>query len=85
MAAPIKTRKRTVDLSAPAVRGSRIRRLPPPPPAKTLSAHEIREREKKVAAIGIIGTALAVVVVTVALGDQWGWTPAQYHWRFVGD
>lgn len=82
MASPLNMRKQTVDLNAPAVRGSRIRRNPPPPPAKKLSAHEIREREKKMAATGILATAALVTFLAVAVGDKWGWTPAEYHWQF---
>ena len=77
MATRFPPRKQSVDLAAPALRGSRIRR-DPPPPAKPVSAAEIRERETWTAALGIVVLALAAFVVLIALGNAAGWSPRDY-------
>lgn len=87
MAAPLSTVtvsrsvKRKVDLGAPGYRGSRIRRAPPPPPAKEISPEELRERERRTAIGGV--TALAVVISLIILGvaQNWGFSLAGYTIR----
>ena len=79
MAQPLPARKQAVDLAGgPRKVGSRIRRAPPSPPEKTLSAADIREREAWVMGIGITAIALAVMVLLFAAAQWAGWTPANY-------
>lgn len=80
MAAPLKTTKQTVNLAAPGVRGSRIRRHAPPPekPKKELTAQEIIDREKRMALIGIGGFALAITIIFFALMSYWGFSLGDY-------
>lgn len=76
MAAPLPTKKTTVDLGKGGVRRvSRIRREPPPPPAKPLTQAEIRQREAWTIAIGITAIALALFVVSFSLGKLSRWEP----------
>jgi hypothetical protein len=77
MASPIKTAKQAVDLAAPVVRVSRIRR-DPPPPVKTVTAAEIRERDARGMAIGISALTLAALVLLLAATNAAGWSPSQY-------
>ncbi len=76
MAAPLPTKKTSVDLSKGAVRRvSRIRRDPPPPPAKKLTQAELRQREAWTIAVGITVLALALFVVSFYLGKLSLWEP----------
>jgi hypothetical protein len=77
MASPLKTTKQAVDLAAPAVRVSRIRR-DPPPPVKIVTAAEIKERDARSMAIGITVLALAAFVLLLAATNAAGWSPSQY-------
>ena len=77
MAAPLKTGKQTVDLAAPVVRVSRIRR-DPPPKVKELTREQLREREAWMVAVGVIVFGLAIFVITMAVGRYAGWTPRDY-------
>ena len=77
MATPLKTAKQAVDLAAPVVRVSRIRR-DPPPKVKTVTAAEIRERDARGMAIGIAALTLAVFVLLLAATNAAGWSPSQY-------
>ena len=77
MANPIQSRKTTVDLAAPVVRVSRIRR-DPPPPVKVVSTAEVRERDAWVIVVGIVTFALALVVILIAFSNVAGWSPRQY-------
>jgi len=77
MATPIQPRKQAVDLAAPVVRVSRIRR-DPPPPVKIVTAAEIRERDARGMAIGIAALTLAVFVLLLAATNAAGWSPSQY-------
>lgn len=79
MAKPLPAAKRTVDLSAPARRMSRIRRDPPPPPERKLTRAELREREKWVIGIGVTAFALALFLIILAVNNGPGWTPGQLH------
>ena len=71
------SRKQSVDMSAPVLRVSRIRR-DPPPPVKVITAAEIRERDARGIVIGIIAFALAVFIVLLALSNAAGWSPSQH-------
>lgn len=73
MASPL---KKSVDLAAPGVRVSRIRRDPPPPPPKKVSARELRERDGRTIVTGIIIFALALFAILVGFGSFTGWTPS---------
>jgi hypothetical protein len=57
---------------------SRIRRDPPPPPSKIITAADMRERDGWAIAIGIIALALALIVLLMALNNVAGWSPSQY-------
>jgi hypothetical protein len=76
MASPLKP-KQAVDLAAPVVRASRIRR-DPPPPVKVVTAAEIKERDARHIAIGIAVFALAALTLLLAATNAAGWSPSQY-------
>ncbi len=77
MASPHQSSKKTVDLAEPVVRVSRIRR-DPPPPVKVVSATEIKERDARHIAIGIVAIALAVFVILIGFSNFAGWSPRDY-------
>ena len=77
MASPLNPAKQVVDLAAPVVRASRIRR-DPPPPVKTVTAAEIKERDARDIAVGILALALAAFVLLIAVTNAAGWSPSQY-------
>jgi hypothetical protein len=77
MARPLKSSKQTVDLAAPAVRGSRIRR-DPPPKVKEISLEERTERDQRMAAIGIAAFTMAIMIILYGIASYSGWSPAQY-------
>ena len=77
MASPSPRAKKTVDMAAPALRVSRIRRDPPPPERK-VTAGEVRESEAWSVVLGIGLMALALLVILVALNNAAGWSPSQY-------
>lgn len=81
MASPLSSAKKTVDLAAPRVRGSRIRRDPPPPKAKEVSLEQLREREQWVAIAGVVSVALAIALIVLGISNQWGWSMADYTIR----
>ena len=77
MAAPLKTRKQTVDLAAaPRVAGSRIRRNPPPAPKKE-PVLDREDREKLSVTAGVLAVALALVAVILGLAIYAGWSPRE--------
>ena len=80
MAAPLNTAKATVDLSAPGVKGSRIRRNPPPA-VKELSLAEVRERQLRHAIVGIVALTIALAIITWGVMSVAGWTPRTYVWK----
>ena len=77
MASPLQSRKKSVDMAAPVLRVSRIRR-DPPPPAKEVTAAELRERDSRDIVIGIITFALALFVILIGFNKGPGWSPSQY-------
>ena len=80
MASPLKPGKQAVNLAAPGVRVSRIRR-DPPPVVKLVSIRERNERDARLAVIGIIVCAIIVFGVVLLLSDFAGWSPGQYKIR----
>lgn len=80
MAKLLLPRRKTVDLSAPVQRVSRIRR-DPPPPVKEVSAVDIKEQDARTITIGIISFALALVVILLAIGNGADWSPSHYTIR----
>ena len=77
MASPLKTAKQSVNLTAPRVPGSRIRR-DPPPVAKKIDVRDPEERDRRNAMIGVVAFALAIGILTLAVSSAWGWSPSQY-------
>ena len=77
MASPLKTGKQSVDLNAPGVLGSRIRR-DPRPAVKEISISERYERNQRIVVIGVVAFALAFFIIIVGLGSVVGWSPSQY-------
>ena len=81
MASPLQTRKATVDLAAPAVRGSRIRREPPPK-VKEIPIRDREDRERWVVVFGVVLFACAIVAALFGIASAAGWSPAQYTVHF---
>ena len=78
MAAPLGSGKQTVDLAAPGVRGSRIRRDPPPKQALRMSIAERDERHRRMMMIGVATFAAALFVIILALGSVGTWSPSEH-------
>jgi hypothetical protein len=76
MASPLATSKPTVDLAAPAVRVSRIRR-DPPPKVKEITVAEVAERDTRTVVIGILVFGLAIAIILIGLGSALGWSPRE--------
>jgi len=87
MASPLSTSgavraKQTVDRAGgKRVRGSRIRRAPPPMPVKQLTKEEMRERERRIALIGIVAVALALTGIVWGISNNWDFSLAGYTVR----
>ncbi|MEQ7873858.1 hypothetical protein ABDK56_07610 [Sphingomonas sp. ASV193] len=62
--------KKSVDMGAPRVRGSRIRRDPPPKPERVLSRAEIREHDQRRMIMGIGGVAIALFAILLGLNTS---------------
>lgn len=77
MAKPLQTSKQTVALGTPGVRGSKIRR-DPPPPVKEIPVRDPEERDARVVVIGILVFTLAVVVIILGFTDLLGHSPRNY-------
>lgn len=77
MAAPLPTRKQSVDLASPAVRGSRIRR-DPPPKVKEAIVLDPEDRDRREVVLGVVIFALALFVIVAAVASYNGWSPRQY-------
>jgi len=65
------TVKKSIDLAAPAVRASRIRR-DPPPVVKTVTAAEIKERDAWNIVIGVVTFALSLFVILIGFNNATG-------------
>jgi hypothetical protein len=77
MASPLNTGKRSVDLAAP-VRGSRIRR-DPPPVVKNVPVRDPEESERQTVIVGVVVFALAIVAITIGISSAERWSPADYN------
>ena len=77
MASPLPTAKQTVNLAAPGVRVSRIRR-DPPPKVKEISIADRNERDRRKVLIGIVLSASLLVVILAGFASYSGWSPRQY-------
>ena len=80
MASPLKTGKQAVDLAASSVRVSKIRR-DPPPVKNEVSIADRDDRDRRLAFIGVVAFAIAIVALIIALGNWAGWSPSQYTVR----
>lgn len=80
MASPLPTAKPTVNLATPGARGSRIRR-DPPPKIKEISIADRNERDRRNVLIGIVMSALLLVVILAGFASYSGWSPRQYTAR----
>ena len=78
MASPLNARKKSVDMAAPVVRVSRIRR-DPPPPVRLVTLAEVKQRDARDTVIGIVVVALAVFVILIGASNAAGWSPSQYE------
>ena len=77
MANPLQTGKKSVNLATP-VRGSRIRR-DPPPIAKKIIIRDPEERDQRTVVIGISAFAIAIAIVMFGISINYGWSPAEYN------
>lgn len=77
MAKPLSTAKQSVDLAATGPRVSKIRRDPPPVVTR-LSIADRDDRDRRLAAVGILAFAIAIVVIVVAIGSYNGWSPSDH-------
>ena len=77
MANPLQTGKKSVNLTTP-VRGSRIRR-DPPPIAKKIIIRDPEERDQRTVVIGISAFAIAIAIVMFGISINYGWQPAEYN------
>ena len=73
MASPFHSRKKPVDMAAPVLRVSRIRRDPPPVERKELVV-DVEGREQWTVIIGVVTFAIAIFVLILAFGAviRWG-------------
>ena len=76
MASPLQTGKKSVKLGA-LVRGSRIRR-DPPPVAKKVAERDPEEVDQWTVIFGVIVFGLAIFVITLAFSSYQGWSPGKY-------
>jgi hypothetical protein len=77
MASPLPTGKKSVNLASSPGRVSRIRR-DPPPIAEKITERDPDERDQRTVILGIATFAAAIVVITIAAGSAYGWSPSQY-------
>lgn len=77
MASPLPSGKQSVSLSAPGVRGSKIRR-DPPPVVTEVSIVERDERDTRTVVIGILTFTLALVIIAIGVSSMMGWSPRDY-------
>jgi hypothetical protein len=81
MASPLQSGKQAVDLAAPAVRVSKIRR-DPPPKLKEIVIRDRDEHNRRMAMIGVAAFTIALMIILFAVSVWAGWTPRQYHLFF---
>jgi hypothetical protein len=83
MASPLDTTKQTVNLApaGAARRVSRIRRNPPPAPAKE-PVLDREDREKLSFTFGILAITLALAIAIVGVGAYAGSSPREYQLYF---
>ena len=83
MASPLPTGKQTVSLASAglsgskSVRGSKIRR-DPPPVAKELVVPDPDQRDARTVIIGILTFTLALLVIAIGVSSFIGWSPRDY-------
>ena len=77
MASPFQSSKKAVDMAAPVVRVSRIRR-DPPPKVKEISEAEIKERYARTVVIGVVAFALALFVILFGVSHVSGWSMSSH-------
>jgi len=77
MARPLQTGKQSVNLAAPVVRPSRIRR-DPPLAVKEIAVRDPDERDTWNVVIGVVTFALALFVIAIGFSSVTGWSPRQY-------
>ncbi len=64
MASPLQTGKQSVNLAGPSVRGSRIRR-DPPPAVKEINIRDRDERNQRIVVAGVLLFALAFIIIII--------------------
>jgi hypothetical protein len=77
MARPLSTGKQSVNLATPEVRVSKIRR-DPPPKLKEIVIRDRDEHNRRMAAIGIAGFTLALMIIILGLAAYTGHSPREY-------
>ena len=77
MTRPLSTGKKSVTLTSPEGRVSKIRR-DPPPAVKELVVRDRDERDTWMVVIGIVTFALALFIIILAFASYSGWSPRQY-------
>ena len=78
MASPLKNAKQSVNLAAPRVPGSRIRR-DPPPAVKEVTVVDLEDRDRRDVIVGVLVFALALFVILIGFSSFTGWSPADYE------
>lgn len=76
MAAPLSPMKQSVDLSAAAPKGSRIRRDPQPVERQTVVLSR-SERDRRTVLLGIAVSAGLLVTILAGFASYSGWSPRQ--------
>ena len=83
MASPLASGKQTVSLASAglsgskSVRGSKIRR-DPPPLAKDIAVPDPDQRDARTVILGILTFTLALFVILIGVASYNGWSPRDY-------
>lgn len=77
MARPLSTAKQSVNLATPVVRGSRIRR-DPPPVAKEAPLRDPEDYERRMMVIGIAAFTLSLIAILIGFSSLGGWNLRQH-------
>jgi len=83
MASPLPTGKQSVSLASPglrgskSVRGSKIRR-DPPPISNEIAVADPDERDARTVVLGILSFTLALLIIAIGVSSFLGWTPRDY-------